>query len=167
MVKLNGSYVRANILFNVNTTTGLNFKDPKPLMEALSKIKQVSREDLRNFLASDHRSFTVLNVSFKQILSTQRTSVILSKPSAKNFYLKDKVKSTPTKSSATLVPDCRKDAQNCQYFALFSSKEKRLHTIFKDKIEANFEGTAEDRPLLFLTLTFNTTREDLASFTTN
>ena len=63
--------------------------------------------------------------------------------------------------------DCRKDAQNCQYFALFSSKEKRLHTIFKDKIEANFEGTAEDRPLLFLTLTFNTTREDLASFTTN
>src|SRR6266511_3227958 len=103
-------------------------------MEALSKIKQVSREDLRNFLASDHRSFTVLNVSFKQILSTQRTSVILSKPSAKNFYLKDKAKSTPTKPPTYLAPDCRKNAQNCHYFALFSSKEKRLHTILNDKI---------------------------------
>src|SRR5438128_12067930 len=138
-------------------------------MDALSKIKQVSQEDLRRFLASDHRSFTVLNVSFKQILSTQRTSVIISKPSAKNFYLKDKPKTNETKPKPqpTLPTDCRKDAQNCQYFALFSSHEKRLHTIFKDKIEANFEGTAEDRPLLFLTLTFNTTREDLASFTTN
>ena len=136
-------------------------------MEALSKIKQVSREGLRNFLATDHRSFTVLNVSFKQILSTQRTSVILSKPSAKNFYLKDKSKPTPPKPPVALPTDCRQDAQNCQYFALFSSKEKRLHTIFKDKIEANFEGTAEERPLLFLTLTFNTAREDLASFTTN
>ena len=54
-------------------------------MEALGKIRQVSREDLRNFLASDHLDFNVLNVSFKQILSTQRTSVILSKPSAKNY----------------------------------------------------------------------------------
>ena len=93
--------------------------------------------------------------------------MILSKPSAKNFYLKDKSKPTPPKPPTALAPDCRRDAQNCQYFSLFSSKEKRLHTIFKDKIEANFEGTAEDRPLLFLTLTFNTTREDLASFTTN
>src|SRR5438067_13103255 len=99
-------------------------------MDALSKIKQVSQEDLRNFLATDHRSFTVLNVSFKQILSTQRTSVILSKPSAKNFYLKDKAKPTPLKPQSTLPANCRKDAQNCQYFALFSSKEKRLHTIF-------------------------------------
>ena len=139
-------------------------------MDALSKIKQVSPVDLQHFLQSDHRSFTVLNVSFKQILSTQRTSVILSKPSAKNFYLKDKsqlAKPELIKPSVALAPDCRKDAQNCQYFALFSSKEKRLHTLFKDKIEANFEGIAEDRPLLFLTLTFNTTREDLASFTTN
>ena len=139
-------------------------------MDALSKIKQVSPVDLQHFLQSDHRSFTVLNVSFKQILSTQRTSVILSKPSAKNFYLKDKsqlAKPELIKPSVALAPDCRKEAQNCQYFALFSSKEKRLHTLFKDKIEANFEGIAEDRPLLFLTLTFNTTREDLASFTTN
>ena len=83
------------------------------------------------------------------------------------FYLKDKSKPTPPKPPVALPADCRKDAQNCQYFSLFSSKEKRLHTLFKDKIEANFEGMAEDRPLLFLTLTFNTTREDLASFTTN
>ena len=79
-------------------------------MEALRKIKQVSREDLRNFLASDHRSFTVLNISFKQILSTQRTSVILSKPSAKNFYLKDKfqpAKPELTKPPTALAPDCR------------------------------------------------------------
>jgi hypothetical protein len=139
-------------------------------MDALSKIKQVSREDLHYFLQSDHRDFNVLNVSFKQILSTQRTSVILSKPSAKNFYLKDKnhpQQELRLSTKLTLPTDCRQDTQNCQYFALFSSKEKRLHTIFKDKIEANFEGTAENRPLLFLTLTFNTTQDNLHSFTTN
>ena len=136
-------------------------------MDALSKIKQVSKDDLHRFLASDHRDFNVLNVSFKQILSTQRTSVIISKPSAKNFYLKDKSKPAKPKPQPTLPADCRKDAQNCQYFALFSSHEKRLHTIFKDKIEANFEGLAENRPLLFLTLTFNTTQDNLYSFTTN
>jgi hypothetical protein len=139
-------------------------------MDALAKIKQVSKEDLHHFLQSDHRSFTVLNLSFKQILSTQRTSVILSKPSAKNFYLKDKTRATlkPTEEPTTkLLADCRQDTQNCQYFSLFSSKEKRLHTLFKDKIEANFEGAAESRPLLFLTLTFNTTRNDYYAFTTN
>jgi hypothetical protein len=139
-------------------------------MDALTKIKQVSREDLHRFLASDHRDFNVLSVSFKQIPSTGRTSVILSKNSAKSFYLKDKsklsLKSTPEPTDK-LPSDCRKDSQNCQYFALFSSKEKRLHTIFKDKIEANFEGSAENRPLLFLTLTFNTTRDDYYAFTTN
>jgi len=30
-------------------------------MDALSKIKQVSKDDLHRFLASDHRSFNVLN----------------------------------------------------------------------------------------------------------
>jgi hypothetical protein len=134
-------------------------------MDVLSQIKQVSQQDLHRFLQSDHRSFNVLNVSFKQILSTQRTSVIISKPSAKNFYLKDKTK--PIKPPATLTSDCRKDSQNCSYFSLFSSHEKRLHTIFKDKVEANFEGTAENRPLLFLTLTFNTTQANLSAFTTN
>src|SRR5437763_6304743 len=139
-------------------------------MDALTKIKQVSKEDWRNFLAIDHRSFTVLNVSFKQISSTQHTSVIISKPSAKNFYLKDKskpAKPTSLTPQSTLLADCRQDAQNCQYFSLFSSKEKRLHTLFKDKIATNFEGTAENRPLLFLTLTFNTTQDNLYSFTTN
>jgi hypothetical protein len=138
-------------------------------MDALSKIKQVSKHDLHRFLQSDHRDFNVLNVSFKQILSTQRTSIIISKPSARNFYLKDKsqTKETKPKPQPTLPTDCRQDAQNCQYFALFSSHEKRVHTIFKDKIEANFEGKAENRPLLFLTLTFNTTQDNLYSFTTN
>ena len=136
-------------------------------MDTLSKIKQVSKENLHHFLQNDHRSFTVLNVSFKQILSTQRTSVIISKPSAKNFYLKDKSQPAKPKPQPTLPTDCRKDAQNCQYFALFSSHEKRLHTIFKDKIEANFEGMFEKRPLLFLTLTFNTTQDNLYAFTTN
>jgi len=137
-------------------------------MDALSKIKQVSKHDLHRFLQSDHRDFNVLTLSFKQILSTQRTSVILSKNSAKSFYLKDKTKKeTKPEPKPTLPSDCRKDAQNCQYFSLFSSKEKRLHTLFKDKIEANFEGTAETRPLLFLTLTFNTTQDNLHAFTTN
>ncbi|CAI2187096.1 2339_t:CDS:2 [Funneliformis geosporum] len=158
-------------LINANITTSLNFqfKDPKLLMEALSKFKEVSKQDLHRFLQSDHRDFNVLNVSFKQILSTQRTSVILSKNSAKSFYLKDKNRAKPVEIIPKPTPpaDCRKDAQNCSYFALFSSKEKRLHTLFKDKIEANFEGKAEEHPLLFLTLTFNTTRQDLSAFTTN
>jgi hypothetical protein len=140
-------------------------------MEALSKIKQVSKPDLHRFLQSDHRDFNVLSVSFKQIVSTGRTSVILSKNSAKSFYLKDKpqIKEAKPEAESTnkLPTDCRKDAQNCQYFSLFSSKEKRLHTLFKDKIAANFEGTAETRPLLFLTLTFNTTQNNLHAFTTN
>jgi hypothetical protein len=140
-------------------------------MDALSKIKQVSKQDLHRFLASDHRDFNVLNISFKQILSTQRTSVILSKNSAKSFYLKDQnktdLKPVKLEPKPSLPSDCRQDAQNCQYFALFSSKEKRLHTLFKDKIAANFEGSAENRPLLFLTLTFNTTQDNLHTFTTN
>ena len=139
-------------------------------MNALAKIKQVSKADLHHFLQSDHRDFNVLTLSFKQIASTNRTFITLSKNSAKSFYLKDKNK--PTKPSQLesknqLLTDCRKDAQNCHYFSLFSSKEKRLHTLFKDKIEANFEGIAETRPLLFLTLTFNATQDNLYSFTTN
>jgi hypothetical protein len=137
-------------------------------MDALTKIKQVNKEDLHRFLQSDHRDFNVLTLSFKQIQSTQRTFITLSKNSAKSFYLKDKSKpDKPQQIKPTPLTDCRKDTQKCQYFSLFSSKEKRLHTIFKDKIEANFEGTAENRPLLFLTLTFNTTQENLSSFTTN
>src|SRR5215208_7124616 len=130
-------------------------------MEALSKFKQVSKPDLHRFLSSDHRDFNVLSVSFKQILSTQRTSIIISKNSAKSFYLKgSKAKEIKLEKPAKPTSDCRQEAQNCQYFSLFSSKEKRLHTLFKDKIEANFQGTVETRPLLFLTLTFNTTQDN-------
>jgi hypothetical protein len=139
-------------------------------MDALAKIKQVSKEDLRRFLISDHRDFNVLNLSFKQIQSTNRTFITLSKNSAKSFYLKTKnkpVKPSQPEPKNQLPSDCRKDSQKCHYFALFSSKEKRLHTIFKDKIEANFEGSAENRPLLFLTLTFNATQDNLHAFTTN
>src|SRR3954453_17160331 len=100
-------------------------------MDALAKIKQVSQVELQRFLQSDHRDFNVLNVSFKQIISTQRTSVIISKPSAKNFYLKDKspAKEIKPKPQSTLPADCHQDAQNCQCFSLFSSKEKGLHTL--------------------------------------
>lgn len=97
-------------------------------MDALNKFKQTSKEDFHRFLASDHRDFSVLSISFKQILSTQRTHIILSKNSAKSFYLKDKSKTKETKPAElkpTLSADCRKDAQNCQYFALFSSVESR------------------------------------------
>ena len=80
--------MRLQILFNVHTTTGLNFKNPKPLMEALARIKQTSQQDLQNFLAKDHRSFTVLSVSFKQIESTQRAHIILSKKQCQKFLFK-------------------------------------------------------------------------------
>ncbi len=51
--------------------------------------------------------------------------------------------------------------------AFFNSKEKKLYTRFKDKVEANFEGTQADQPLLFLTLTFNTKHNNYSAFTTN
>jgi len=54
------------------------------------------------------------------------------------------------------------DAQNCQYFAFF-----KLYTRFKDKVEANFEGTAANDPLLFITLTFNTILTNYSTWTTN
>jgi hypothetical protein len=142
-----------------------DYQDPQKLLNVLSKIKKVDLNDLHKFLLSDHRDFNVLNVSFKQILSTGRTSVIISKPSAKSFYLKDKtkteIKNTEPQPANQLPTDCLKDAQNCQYFALFSSKEKKLYTIFKDKTEANFESTEHHQPHLFFTLTFNTTQADL------
>ena len=99
-------------------------------MKALSKIKEVSKEDLRRFLAKDHRSFTVLNVSFKQILSTQRTYIILSKPSAKIFYLKDKTKTAiKPKPQPTLPTDCRKMPLTVNTFPYFPVK-KNVYTLF-------------------------------------
>ena len=155
------------ILFNGNITTG--FKSPTKLLNGLSEIKKVSKSDLKAFLAQDHTSFSVLSVSTKHIESTDRISVTLSKNSARSFYLgKDLKKSTPALSNPTKLPDdCLHDAQNCTYFQFFNSKEKKLHTRFKDKVESNFEGTEAQQPSLFLTLTFNTTHDNYSAFTTN
>ena len=137
-------------------------------MNDLAQIKRVSKSDLKAFLVQDHTSFSVLSVSCKHIESTNRISVTLSKNSAQSFYLAKKTKpaelplTPPSKSD-----DCLQDAQNCTYFQFFNSKEKKLYTRFKDKVEANFEGTAAEQPLLFLTLTFNTTHDNYSAFTTN
>jgi hypothetical protein len=123
----------------------------------------------------DHTSFSVLSLSAKQITSTNRLTISLTKNSAKSFYLGDQ---KPQKSLGSavfrstygtpqLLDDCVADAQNCVYFQFFSSKEKKLYTRFKDKVEANFEGTEANAPLLFITLTFNTTQTDYSTFTTN
>jgi hypothetical protein len=136
----------------------------------LAEIKRVNRSDLKHFLTQDHTSFTVLSVSTKHIESTDRISVTLSKNSARSFYLDQK----KTKSETNFNPpqpqpkdDCLQDAQNCVYFQFFNSKEKKLYTRFKDKVEENFEGTQGDQPVLFLTLTFNTTHDNYSAFTTN
>jgi hypothetical protein len=110
----------------------------------LAQIKQVSKSDLKHFLTQDHTSFTVLSVSTKHIESTDRISVTLSKNSARSFYLepkREKSATTQPLQSGQLPDDCLQDAQNCIYFQFFSSKEKKLYTRFKDKVETNFEGT--------------------------
>ena len=144
-------------------------------MNDLAEIKRVSKSDLKHFLTQDHTSFTVLSVSCKHIESTDRLSVTLSKNSARSFYLgkenRQKPLASPTFLSTYGLPpqkdDCLQDAQNCTYFAFFNSKEKKLYTRFKDKVEANFEGKESNGPLLFLTLTFNTKHDNYSAFTTN
>ncbi|CAI2165532.1 2671_t:CDS:2 [Funneliformis geosporum] len=128
------------ILFNGNITTG--FKSPQKLLNDLSEIKKVSRSDLKAFLTQDHTAFSVLNVSTKHIESTNRISVSLTKNSARSFYL-NQSKSPLNKApiQPPIIDDCLQDANNCTYFAFFNSKEKKLYTRFKDKVEANFEGT--------------------------
>jgi hypothetical protein len=134
----------------------------------LTQIKQVSKSDLKHFLTQDHTSFSVLSVSTKHIESTNRLSVTLSKNSARSFYLGQTKKPTTTAPHTPQLPDdCLQDAQNCTYFQFFNSKEKKLHTRFKDKVEANFEGNEAQQPALFLTLTFNTTHDNYSAFTTN
>src|SRR6185312_2319353 len=163
----NSSFSLFNILFNGNTTPC--FKSPQKLLNGLAEIKRISKSDLKHFLTQDHTSFSVLSVSTKHIESTNRISVTLSKNSARSFYLgKESTKSTPALSNLTKLPDdCLQDAQNCVYFSFFNSKEKKLYTRYKDKIEANFEGTESNGPLLFLTLTFNTKHDNYSAFTTN
>src|SRR5207248_5093904 len=127
------------ILFNGNTTTG--FKSPQKLLNDLAEIKRVNKSDLKAFLAQDHTSFTVLSVSTKHIESTDRISVTLSKNSARSFYLGKEKSSATQPDNSNLPPlndDCLKDANNCTYFAFFNSKEKKLYTRFKDKVESNF-----------------------------
>jgi hypothetical protein len=132
----------------------------------LSLIKKVSLSDLHSFLIQDHTSFSVLSLSAKHIISTNRLTVSLTKNSAKSFYLGTQ---RPQKSPGSELyrstygdplpqDDCAQDAQNCVYFQFFNSKEKKLYTRFKDKVEANFEGLEAQGPLLFITLTFNTTQ---------
>jgi hypothetical protein len=136
----------------------------------LANLKKVSLADLTAFLRQDHTNFSVLNVRLKSILSTGRTSITLSKNSAKSFYLNSKPTETKelAKSAENSLPaDCLKDAQNCQFFKFFSSQEKKLYLRFLDKAEANFEGTEAQQPLLFLTLTFNTTQNNYQAFTSN
>jgi hypothetical protein len=159
-----------HILFNGHNSTGFNLisKSPQKLLNDLTQIKQVSRPDLKHFLTLDHTSFTVLSVSTKHIESTDRISVTLSKNSARSFYLgKEKSPSSNPPLTPKIPDDCLKDAQNCVYFSFFNSKEKKLYTRFKDKVEANFEGNQATGPLLFLTLTFNTKHDNYSAFTTN
>jgi hypothetical protein len=144
-------------------------KSPQKLLNDLLEIKRVSKSDLKSFLTQDHTSFSVLSISTKHIESTDRISITLSKNSAQSFYLEQKREKTTIQplQPDKLPDDCLKDAQNCTYFSLFNSKEKKLYLRFKDKVEANFEGSQADQPLLFLTLTFNTTHDNYSSFTTN
>src|SRR6185437_3217881 len=119
--------------------------------------------DLHSFLEEDHTSFSALNVSCKHIESTNRISVSLTKNSAKSFYLNkpktDLAKKIPA-HHRDLKDDCLTDAQNCDFFKHFNSKEKKLYLRYLDKVESNFEGENAP-PGLFMTLTFNTKREDL------
>ena len=160
-----------HILFNGHNSTGFNShsKTPQKLLNDLLEIKRVAKSDLKHFLTQDHTSFSVLSVSTKHIESTDRISVTLSKNSARSFYLGQELKNSSSKAPLTpqLKADCLQDAQNCTYFQFFNSKEKKLYTRFKDKVEANFEGIQATGPLLFLTLTFNTTHDNYSAFTTN
>jgi len=146
-------------------------KTPKKLLHDLAEIKKVSVTDLHNFLAQDHTNFSVLSVSTKHIESTNRISVSLTKNSANSFYLEPQKEPKAINFSEPNKPkikdDCLADAENCTYLAFFNSKEKKLYTRFKDKVEANFEGTQANQPLLFLTLTFNTKHNNYSAFTTN
>ena len=163
-------------------------------MNDLAEVKQVSKANLHSFLQEDHTSFSVLSVSAKHIKSTQRLTVTLTKNSAKSFYVRQshpsqkkycycltsgQIKLTANgtysfcspscsiKTWLSPVDNCLTDAQNCAFFNLFNSKEKKLYTKFLDKVEANFEGLEANTPLLFLTLTFNTSDQDYYAFTTN
>jgi hypothetical protein len=133
----------------------------------LAQLKHINLNEVKQFLSENHTNFSVLTAILKVI--NQRSQVIISKNSAKNFYLGRKHQKNPTPpatNSPSLPEDCLKDAQNCAYFQYFNRKQNRLYRRFLDKVEVNFEG--EDiGPLIFLTLTFNTTHNNIFAFTTN
>ncbi len=138
------------------------------LMAALAEVKRINLTDLKQFLSEDHNSFSVLTAVLNQITSTQKTSVTISKNSAKSFYLgkPKKLISEPANLPNKKADDCSQDAQNCQFFKYFNSAERKHYFRFLNKVEANFEGS-EASNLLFLTLTFNATHDNIYTFTTN
>ena len=133
----------------------------------LVTIKRVNLADLCSFLKLDHIPLIFrLNIS----LALNSLTGSLAKNNAKSFYLKQPklvLAEKITTVERNLKDDCLTDAQNCDYFKFFNRKEKRLYVRFLDKIEANFEGTEAKQAALFLTLTFNTTQDNLYAFTTN
>jgi hypothetical protein len=159
------------IFFNGNNATQQNYiPNLNKFLTDLAEVKQVSISDLHSFLDCDHTSFTTLNVSTKHIASTNRITVSLTKNSARSFYLRQlnsvlAEKTNPPKID--LKDDCLTDAQNCQFFQFFNSKEKKLYTRFSDNFEANFFCSClpQECPhqYLFLTGTYNTTAENLAA----
>jgi hypothetical protein len=151
------------ILFNGDNAP--HPKSPTKLLNGLAEIKKVNLTDLHQFLQSDHTDFNVLNVSCKHIESTNRLTVTLSKNSAKSFYLNQEPKHSNSSTPPTPLKDnCLQDAQNCEYFAFFNSKEKKLYTRFNDNFEANFLCSCLpencSHQYLFLTGTYNTSRQD-------
>jgi hypothetical protein len=170
-------------LKNSNILTKKTFKnspDYERLMLALDKVKTIDINDLKTFLAEDHNSFSVLTAVLNQIKSTQKTNVTISKNSAKSFYLgkqskkalselveqTDNAELTNNHQHKKTLDDCTKDFANCIYFKYFNRAGRRQYFRFLNKVEENFEGT-QAGPLLFLTLTFNRTHDNIYAFTTN
>jgi len=140
-------------------------KSPTKLLNGLAEIKKINLTDLHQFLQSDHTDFKVLNVSCKHIESTNRISVTLTKNSAKSFYLNKEPKhSNQTLPNPLIKDNCLQDAQHCEYFAFFNSKEKKLYTRFNDNFEANFLCSCSPEKCLhqhlFLTGTYNTSQQN-------
>src|SRR5215208_2159089 len=118
-MKPKNKLILVSILFNGHNSPCFN--SPEKLLNGLAEIKQITKSDLQRFLTQDHTSFSVLNVSCKHIESTNRISVTLSKNSARSFYLEQPKHQTPPLSLPKPKDDCLHDAQNCQFFNLFSS----------------------------------------------
>src|SRR5690348_6600982 len=109
-------------------------------MSALAEVKQISLTDLEQFLTEDQNSFSVLTAVLNQIKSTNKTSVTISKNSARSFYLGKQSKKNVLELNhqpKKVIDDCAKDAQNCVYFQHFNSSERKNYFRFLNKVEAN------------------------------